>query len=270
MAKDSLLRGVRSALLAGALFGQVGAETTDRDWTHYGADPASTKFADVSQIDSTNFDSLRIIWRWTVPDSVLLDSLGLESDRYRNTPIVVDGVLYTLSPLHQLCALDAATGAPLWTYDPESWRVESEFSGFGRGLSYWSDGDQSRIIFGTASAYLHSVDARSGRPDPDFGVDGRIDLTQGLGRPVDRGSYAQVSAPAIWGDIIIAGSSAMDWRLGRDLPPILPPVTCEASTCVPESCCGCSTHHHGMASSAPTPGSPGPGAPRAAPTCGRR
>jgi len=53
---------------------------TADEWAHYGADAASTKFADISQIDSTNFDSLRIIWRFPLTDGALLDSLGVESD----------------------------------------------------------------------------------------------------------------------------------------------------------------------------------------------
>lgn len=130
------------------------AVASDGDRTHYGADAASTKFADISQIDSTNFDSLRIIWRRPSADARLADSLGIESDRLRSTPIVVDGGLYTISPLNLVSALDAATGEELWTFDAEAWKVEGFFAGYARGVSYWTDGEVARVLFGTSSSSI--------------------------------------------------------------------------------------------------------------------
>ncbi len=190
------------------------------EWRHYGADLASSKYAPLGQIHRANFDSLRILWRWSAPELQLPD---VESDRYRSTPIVVDGVLYTISPMNLVSALNAATGTPLWTFDPQAWKVDGFFSGYARGVSHWRDGDQARIVFGTSSGYLYVLDAATGQPDSGFGDGGRIDLTQGLGRPVERGYYAFVSPPIICRDVIVVGSSMMDWRLGRDGPPLMGP-----------------------------------------------
>ena len=190
------------------------------EWSHYGADLASTKFAPLKGLHRANFDSLRIIWRWPAAEEGLED---VEADRYRSTPIVVDGVLYTVSPMNLVSALDAETGTQLWTFDPRAWKEGGFFLGFARGVAHWSDGERARIVFGTSSGYLYALDAQTGQPDPAFGHGGRIDLTQGLGRPVERGYYAFVSPPVICRDVVVVGSSMMDWRLGRDRPSLMAP-----------------------------------------------
>jgi quinoprotein glucose dehydrogenase len=204
------------------LLTQAASGSTD-SWAHHGADAASTNFADISQIDSTNFDSLRIIWRWPTPDRALLDSLDAESGPWRSTPIFVDGVLYTISAMNLVSAVDAASGKTLWSFDSEAWKVDGFFHGYARGVSYWTDGEVRRILFGTSSSYLYSLDADTGVPDIDFGERGRVDLTQGLSREFDRRHYGFVSPPVICRDVVITGSSGMDWRLGRDLPALVPP-----------------------------------------------
>ncbi len=70
----------------------------------------------------------------------------------------MDGVLYTISPLNLVSALDAATGAELWTFDTQAWKVEGFFEGYARGVSFWTDGVAKRILFGTSSSYLYSLD----------------------------------------------------------------------------------------------------------------
>lgn len=212
-----------AALLSALAMGSASLSWAGQEWTHYGADAASTKFADVTQVDSTNFDSLRIIWRHQTADQGLIDSLGLESDALRSTPIVIDDVLYTISPLNRVSAIDAATGRQVWTFDPEAWKLEGFFHGYARGLSYWTDGQLRRILFGTSSSYLYSLDADTGQPDPDFGDGGCVDLASGLSRPIERRHYAFVSPPAISGDVAVVGSSGTDWRLGRDPPALVPP-----------------------------------------------
>jgi quinoprotein glucose dehydrogenase len=209
------------ALALGLLVGSGDAQERV-DWAYYGRDAASTKFSPAALINSANFDSLRIIWRRPA-DLALSASEGIESDRYRSTPIVVNGVLYAISPLNQVSALEAQTGAQLWTFDPQAWKVEGFFRGYARGVSYWSAGDQERIILGTSSSYLYALDAKTGEPDPGFGEGGRIDLTKGLSRPFERTHYAFVSPPIICKNVVVVGSSMMDWRQGRDRQPLMAP-----------------------------------------------
>ena len=93
-------------------------------------------------------------------------------------PIVIDGVLYAISPSLRVFALDATTGKEIWSHRPDTearGRVRS------RGLTHWSDGQQSRIFF----AYRHrlfALDAKSGNPAKNFGEEGFVDLRKNLGR----------------------------------------------------------------------------------------
>src|SRR2546423_935754 len=84
----------------------------------------------------------------------------------------------------------------------------------GRGLAHWSDGKEERLFLGTGDAYLLALDARTGKPCPDFGEKGRVDLTQGLHRKVDRKQYAVTSPPVICRGVVIVGSSINDMPSG--------------------------------------------------------
>jgi len=182
------------------------------EWRHHGADAGNTKYAPLEQIDSSNVEQVRMVWRWRSDEADLFENespnMGLGPNK--STPIQVGGVLYTVTSLSIAVALDAATGRQLWTFDPESWRAEESW-GWHRGPAYWSDGDgEQRILFGTVDAYLYSVDARTGVPDPAFGDGGRIDLTEGLGGPVDREAFKAMSPPIVFGDLVAVGGFTRD------------------------------------------------------------
>src|SRR5262249_51886656 len=95
-----------------------------------------------------------------------------------------------------------------------------------RGVAYWTDGTQKRLFIGTCDAYLIALDARTGTPIPEFGQNGKIDLTQGLGRETPRslpgfpmGLYAVTSPPIICRDTVIVGSSILDFPALPAMPP---------------------------------------------------
>ena len=215
---------VMAASLTSCLpFGSPRPEPPSFEWRFYGADAASTRFAPLVQIDSTNFSRLRMIWRWRAPDVHIRRT---ENPDYPNsynecTPLMVDGVLYVSTPYNIMAALDAATGRELWRFDPEAWKVESSW-GVSRGVAYWSDGRQKRVLMGTSSDYLYSLDAAAGTPDPAFGDSGRVDLGQQLRRPVvDRYRYGVSSPPIVCRDVVIVGSMASEWGSG-DIPEFMP------------------------------------------------
>ena len=92
-------------------------------WRQYAGDNASTKYSPLDQINRDNFEDLRIAWRWSsVDDEILNANSGLWTWPYEATPIMVDGVLYTSTPLNQVVAIDAVTGQTLWKYDPETYK----------------------------------------------------------------------------------------------------------------------------------------------------
>jgi quinoprotein glucose dehydrogenase len=191
-------------------------------WPSYGADPANSKYSPLDQITPDNVKDLRVTWRWSsVENTVLLDHPDLWTMVHEATPLMIDGRLYTSTSLSQVAAIDARTGQTLWVYDPKTYYSGSPPNhGFvHRGVAYWADGDEKRIFIGTGGAYLIALDVNTGKPVPAFGDNGRIDLTQGLRRPVERALYGVSSPPMICRDVVIVGASILDYPRLKAMPP---------------------------------------------------
>ena len=196
------------------------AFAADTDWPSYGNDPASTKYAPLGQIHAGNVDQLGVAWTWQSPDN----ALGKFPGPFKSTPIKIAGTLFVSTSLGHVAAIDAVTGRQRWVFDTGSWKGGTPPNlGYNhRGVAYWKSGNSRRLLMPTNDAYLWSLDANTGRPDPAFGDRGRIDLTQGLGRPVRRDMYSVVSPPLVMGDLAIVGSAIADeWstRQLTDYPP---------------------------------------------------
>ncbi len=140
-----------------------------------------------------------------------------------STPLMVGGTLYTSTSLSQVAAIDAATGETRWTFDPKVYEnglgIPANNGWLHRGVAYWRSGDDERIVMLTAFAQMIALDARTGKPVATFGTDGRVDLAEGLRRPVDRDYYSMTSPPLIVRGVIVIGSSVMDWWGHRPSPP---------------------------------------------------
>jgi quinoprotein glucose dehydrogenase len=101
-------------------------------------------------------------------------------------PIVVNNMLYAVSPKLKVFALDASTGKEIWHFDPtdsvenKTWHRNGVNQN--RGVAYWEEGKDKRIIF-TAGSVAYSIDALTGKLIKSFGKDGGINLNQGLDRP---------------------------------------------------------------------------------------
>ena len=130
---------------------------------------------------------------------------------------MIDGVLYVATSLNQLAAVDADNGTTLWVFDPKSYETPNPSKS--RGLAYWREGARARLFLATGDAYLYSVDPMTGKTDPQFGSKGRVDLTLGLRRTVNRSSYAVTSPPVVCRDVVIVGSSIPDWDVVKNAPP---------------------------------------------------
>ena len=109
------------------------------DWPVYRGDAGSQGFSSLAQIDTSNVARLELAWTFEPPGD---ERLTIECN-----PIVIDGVLYALSPGLRAFALDAATGAMRWFFDPDDYGVRP-WNGqpHGRGLAYWSDGSDRRLF----------------------------------------------------------------------------------------------------------------------------
>ena len=192
------------------------------DWASYGGDKASAKYSALAQIDRDNFSRLRVAWTWRSAEAdVVKSNPELRTWAWESTPLMVDGVLYVSTSLSQVAALDAATGKTKWVYDPETWKngTPSNNGFVHRGVAYWADGNDQRILFGTGDGYLICLNAQTGRPISAFGQNGRIDLTQGLGRSVNRRHYGVSSPPIICRDVIVMGSKVHDVPARAAMPP---------------------------------------------------
>jgi glucose dehydrogenase len=197
-------------------------EPPDSEWPTYGGTYASARYSPLAQITRDNVRQLRVAWRWRSPDHDIMERTpGLETFVNEATPLMIRGVLYVSTSLSQVAAIDAATGQTLWVHDPKVWMLgtPSNLGWVHRGVAYWTDGREERIFIGTGNAYLIALDARTGTPITSFGKDGRIDLTEGLGRLVDRLWYSVTSPPVVVRDVVVVGASISDFPIRSDMPP---------------------------------------------------
>ena len=194
----------------------------------YGGDHGHTKYSPLDQIDETNVANLKIAWTWTSVDEQLREQNAIMREgptfrtyAYEVTPLMVDGVLYTTTNLGQVVAIDPTTGETLWSYDPRLYlEGRPAVHGFlSRELSYWTDGEIERLFFAGGRVYLVSVDAKTGKPDLDFGQGGRVDLKRGLGRMIDAGQYTVSSAPLVAGNTVVVGSAITEGTGYQEAPP---------------------------------------------------
>jgi quinoprotein glucose dehydrogenase len=208
-----------AARVANASPGSV--QETATEWLSYGGDKASSKYSPLVQISGDNFNRLKPAWIWQSAEEEVTKANHLKSWVWESTPLMVGGVLYVSTSLSQVAALDAATGKALWIYDPETWKngVPSNNGFVHRGVAYWADGKDRRILFGTGDGYLICLNAETGKIIPSFGHEGRIDLTRGLGREVDRHLYGVSSPPIICRDVVVMGSKVNDVPLVAEMPP---------------------------------------------------
>ena len=191
------------------------------EWRHYGGDAASSRYSPLDQINLSNVRQLEIAWRWPSPDNPIVKANPLaRPGGYEDTPLMVNGVLYTATSLGVFAAIDPASGRTLWQYDPETWRLGRPPNlGFThRGVAYWTDGKIERIISGTHDARLISLDAKTGKPDPAFGDNGLVDVMAGVKHATRMGNYAVNSAPVIVRDVIVHGANIADGPPDKEAP----------------------------------------------------
>ncbi len=214
---SSLMALCTLSLVCSASLAQHGAASGE--WHHYGGDRGSTKYSPLDQIDTDNAEQLVEAWRW---DSIESDAdTEMRAGAFKNTPLMIDGVLYVTTGFSQVAAIDAGTGETLWTYDPKSYEAgRPANAGFQhRGMEYWVDGDEERLIYASHHRKLISLDRKTGKPDPSFGEAGMVDTSM-LNDEVTRISTVTHSAPPIvCADTIVLGTIISDGPSGPKWPP---------------------------------------------------
>ena len=165
------------------------------DWQAYNGGLDGDHYSRLAQIDRENVHNLRVAWTYDTG----------EKGGIQTNPLIVD-TLYAFTPSLQVVALDAATGAVRWKFSSES-DAKSGGMGFAqpsRGLSWWTDGKQSRLFAGIMN-FLYCLDPATGKPISGFGENGRIDLRKGLRDPYDQQSIVLTTPGLVYKDLIIVG-----------------------------------------------------------------
>src|SRR5260370_8629929 len=106
----SLVAVVTLGLIASAARTPQGSRASregQRDWPAYGGAPENNHFSTLAPINRSNIKLLAVTWTFHPQQHACLQT----------SPIIIDGVLYGITPKQKVFALDAATGKLLWKFD---------------------------------------------------------------------------------------------------------------------------------------------------------
>jgi quinoprotein glucose dehydrogenase len=190
----------RSLLVSLVLPALLHAQRRSVNWPVYSGDPEHTHYSTLDQITPDNVARLRVAWTYETHDE-------FTGSEMQSNPIVIDGVLYATTPRLRVIALDAVSGREIWSFDPNT--IDPRTGRYrNRGVTVYRD-----RVFATQRNNLWALDRQTGKPIPTFGKNGRVDLREGLGRPVE-GLSVSASTPGVMFDgMLIMGSTVPE-----DLP----------------------------------------------------
>lgn len=185
----------------------------DQDWAVNGGSSSNIKYSKLDQIDTSNVQQLKVAWVYHAENQ--------DSSRYgvmECNPIIIDHILYGVSPRMKVFALDAATGKEKWHFDPadtvvnKTWQRNSV--NMNRGVTYWREGKDQRIIY-TVGPIVFAINAETGKLINDFGTDGGIDLREGLDRDPKEMSISPTSPVAVYKDLFIVSGAVSETTPGH-------------------------------------------------------
>lgn len=215
MIKTNTLLSKRSLLLL-SLFGSVvytGCKVypslvsdkpvnINRTWSVYKADGEGTAYSILDQVNLENVNQLELAWTHKFNDA----PQGSRGGNSESNPIIIDGVMYTMSARHRIYALNATTGAEIWSFDPFDGKAGG---GVGRGVTYYEDGDDKRIMF-TGGDQLFSVNAATGQLITSFGNGGKVSMNVGMRGEPDKISVIPTTPGTIFQDLYIIGNEVSE------------------------------------------------------------
>ncbi len=175
----------------------VPLRAADRNWAAYLGDAGATQYSTLNQINLANVARLERVWSFHTGEAAENNRSQIQCN-----PLVVDGVLYGSSPQVKLYALDAATGRERWRFDPFLAGDETAARGVNRGLTWWQEGSERRILF-SAGHYLYAIDPATGQLVESFGQGGRVDLLLDLDRDTTGLALVATTPGVIYRDLII-------------------------------------------------------------------
>ncbi|MYZ44729.1 membrane-bound PQQ-dependent dehydrogenase, glucose/quinate/shikimate family [Schauerella aestuarii] len=214
----------------------VAADAAPANWEHYGNTPGGSRFAALDQITRDNVKDLQVAWTYRTGDTP--QSPGGNGAEDQLTPLQVGDRVFVCTPHNNVIALDASTGKEVWKTEINAQQKKWMRC---RGLAYFdAERDivqptvagstpvkvaalgadavcKQRILMNTIQSELIALDARTGAFCPDFGVNGRVDLKQHIGKGVESGQYSLTSAPTLAGTTVVVGGRVAD-NVATDMP----------------------------------------------------
>jgi glucose dehydrogenase len=183
----------------------VSQSASQNEWRHWGNTLAGTRYSPLNQIDTGNVRQIELAWKYQsgVP----------RRPRVRSHPLAVDDRLYLCVDLNVVVALDQESGQELWRFDPQI--KPSPYGPTCRGVSYYEAPQpiaecQKRVLLGTADTRLIAIDAETGKRCASFGMNGDVDLGDGMGE-LQPGDAFVTSPPAIVNGVAVVGQFISDF-----------------------------------------------------------
>jgi quinoprotein glucose dehydrogenase len=195
--------------MAGIALAAAAEDGANVEWPTYAGNWDASKYRPLDQINASNFNQLEVVWRFKT------DHIGNRPEfKLEGTPLEIGGVIYaTAGSRRGVIALDAGSGELLWVHgEHEGARgaaAPRQLSG--RGLAYWSDGKEARVLYVTPGYFLIALDAKTGQRVSSFGDNGAVDLKADDDQKIEpdliTGEIGWQSAPTIIGDRVLIGSA---------------------------------------------------------------
>jgi alcohol dehydrogenase (cytochrome c) len=157
-------------------------------WLTYSGSYDGHRFSSNNQITPENAAGLRLLWMRQYETSEYIE----------NSPLVVGGYMFVTTPPNRVEALDARTGALIWTYERVLPEHLSVCCGYGnRGLAVLG----STLFLGTLDAHLVALDIRTGRVSWDVAI---ADY---------RAGYSITGAPLALKNLVITGVAGGEYGI---------------------------------------------------------
>jgi quinoprotein glucose dehydrogenase len=187
----------RDFLTAMALAAPSWSAGPEGDWRFYGGDAGATRFSPLDQLKPSNAGNLKIAWTHKCGDAVQRPATTIEC-----TPLIVDGVMYLTTAKVQVRALNAATGEPMWNFNP--FPQGTRTAGVNRGVTWFEDGKDKRV-FAAIQDKLYCLNPKTGELMKSFGDNGVVDLTTQFDRDMTGLTFRVTSPAVVFEDTVIVG-----------------------------------------------------------------